>query len=755
MASTFAFTMTRWALKLASRMIQAKVRVHNLEVIEKDMSILFVVNHFTRLETLLIPYEINIRTGLQVWSLAAAELFVGRMGQYLRSMGTVSTQDPDRDKVIINSLLRGDNPWLIFPEGQMIKDKKVIDAPGVYSVYNRGKRRPPHRGAAVLALLTEYYRHRLRQQQECGDSEQLDALKTQFELDDLDPVLNKRTVIVPINITYFPIRARENFMLRMAASFARGEMSPRAIEELSVEGTFLSSDTTIDITLGEPIDIDAYLNRPDFRPLLDCAHEELLSSHDPESVFTQAADRLTRRYMESIYQLTRINYDHIFATIIRFQGTKPFTERRYRNRIYLVAHELNRRPHYHLNDDLKETYRQIIFEDPSEEFHNFMELCIKEKIIRRDGRYYVRIPGVKRGHSDFHTVRTEEPTYVIANEVEPLDVFFDLVKEITSLSRKELSQRVRKLFFEEDQRIFEEDYQEFKSEQSHPRDIGRPFLISPEKPRAGIVLVHGYLAAPEEVRGLAEYLRDQGYAVYGVRLKGHGTSPEDLAQVRWEDWYTSFNRGYVVIKSLTDKVILGGFSTGGLVALMGAGFKRDKVQAVFSINAPRRLRQYSARFASTVMSMNSLLRRFKRGRESWDYVANNPENPHINYKRNPVAGVVQLDAIMKATDQHLPNIVAPTLIVQASKDPVVHSDSGAELFSRVGTPYKELLVVERDRHGIINGDGAEDIFERVNHFLNWASRHAPEPQMPEPAFHGDVPKPMLEQSVEETSEQTA
>ena len=44
--------------------------------------------------------------------------------------------------------------------------------------------------------------------------------------------------------------------------------------------------------------------------------------------------------------------------------------------------------------------------------------------------------------------------------------------------------------------------------------------------------------------------------------------------------------------------------------------------------------------------------------------------------------------------------------------PTNRYDSGAELFSRVGTPYKELLIVERDRHGIINGDGSEDVFER-------------------------------------------
>ena len=112
---SFAFTSTKMALRLASILIKADVRVHNHEVIEDDMSIIFTVNHFTRLETVLLPFELNKHTGREVWSLGASELFVGRIGSYLRQVGTVSTEDPDRDKVIVRSLLKGDHPWIIFP----------------------------------------------------------------------------------------------------------------------------------------------------------------------------------------------------------------------------------------------------------------------------------------------------------------------------------------------------------------------------------------------------------------------------------------------------------------------------------------------------------------------------------------------------------------------------------------------------------------------------------------------------------------
>lgn len=729
---SFAFTTTNWALRLATKLIKADVRLHNVEVIRPDMAIIFVVNHFTRLETVLLPYQIYKHTGMEVWSLAAAELFAGRIGDYLRTMGTVSTQDPDRDTVIIRSLLKGDHPWMIFPEGQMIKDKKVLDPAGVYTVYNRGQRRPPHKGAAALALLSEFYRQKIHCIHDSPTKEGLDQIKERFQLENIEEVLRKKTFVIPVNVTYFPIRARENLVLRMARNLAK-DLSERALEELSVEGTFISSDTDIDITLGEPIDMCEYLNRPKYAELMACGDDIHKLEADPKSLFADAAEELMQRYMREIYRLTRVNYDHVFATIIRFQGNRPFTERRYRNRIFLCVHEIKRRGLYNLHSLLEKTYRAIVYEDPSPKFNDFIELCLKEGVLRKEGNIYVRAPGFQPGKADFHAIRALETTQVIANEVEPLEGFVDLVRDIAQAPRKELSKRVRLIFFEEDYNLFEKDYTAFKTDDSHPMDVGRPFLMVPERYKAGVVLVHGYLAAPKEVRGMAEYLFNQGYAVYGVRLRGHGTSPEDLARTPWEEWYESLNRGYVIIKTLTDRIILGGFSTGGCLALMGAGLKGDKIESVFSINAPLRLRQYAARLAASVVSMNNLLKKMRAGKAEWDFVANNPENPHINYHRNPLAGVRELGRAMDAMEKQLPKIQVPTLIIQASKDPVVHPSSGPDIFNQVGTPLKELTVFERDRHGIINGPGAEDVFERVLHFLRWAQVRAEAAKSPFPA----------------------
>ena len=725
--SSFAFTSTKWAVGLASKLIKADVRLHNLDVIKDDMAIIFAVNHFTRAETLLLPYEIHKHTKLQVWSLAADELFVGRIGQHLRKMGTVSTKDPDRDKVIVYTLLKGVHPWIIFPEGAMIKDKKVLDPAGVFSVFNRGERRPPHKGIANLALRAEFYRYKLECIYNSPAKRGLAETKEKFGIesdDEIEEILRKRTVIIPINITYYPIRARNNVILRMASAFAK-DLSPRAVEELSVEGTLLSEDTDIDITLGNPIEVNDYLMDAEYAELMACGDDLRKLEQDPRSLFSSAATKLMPVYMDEIYRRTRINYDHVFATLVRYQGTRAFTERRYRNRIFLCIHDLIHEGKAEMHALLRESYKAIIYEDPSPKFQEFIDLNLREGILTCENGVYRRVSATQSAPDDFHRVRATETTQVIANEAEPVEGFVELVSGYARASKKELSEKIRKLFLDEDHRQFEEDYNEFRSGESKPMDVGRPFLLVPNRIKAGIVLVHGYMAAPKEVRALANSLYDQGYLVYGVRLKGHGTAPEDLARTTWHQWYESLNRGYVVTKSYTDTILIGGFSTGGGLALMAAGLKRDKIRGVFSINAPLRLRQFKARLAPSISGFNSLLKKIKGSPTGWEYAQNSPENADINYERNPLSGVRELSIAMDAMEAELGEIVVPTLIMQASNDPVVDPTSGMDIYSKVGTEFKELAYVARNNHGIINGHRCDEVFLRVHQFTEWALKQEP------------------------------
>ena len=725
-----ALKSTKWALDIATKLIKADVRVHNIEQIKDDMAIVYVVNHFTRLETILLPYILHKYTGKEIWSLAAAELFVGKIGEYLLSMGNVSTQNPDRDKIIVNSLLTGEHPWIIFPEGGMIKDKKVVDQTGAFKVYSsKGGRRPPHTGAAVLALRAEYFRQRLECFKERADKQQaIQPILTKLGLQSIEQALKKRTFVVPVNITYFPIRARENMMLRLARAFAK-DLSKRAIEELSVEGTVLSKDTDIDVTFGEPIEVGQFLQETDCKLLIESIETDLNAlEDDPESGFNEAARRLMIRFMADIYRNTTVNYDHIFGTLIRYQRARRFTERAYRNRIFLAVHQIKQLGQHRLHHFLDKAYRDIIYEDAAPMFTEFLDLCVNDGILLREGDEYVRNTRVRTGESDFHTVRKEEITTVIANEVEPLTILTGVIKNVAAIPRPVLSSKIRELFLKEDNEVFEQDYANFaKAGESKAMDVGRPFLLTPPKFKAGIVLVHGYMSAPLEVRAMADYFAKHGFAVYGVRLRGHGTSPEDLARTPWEDWYESLNRGYAIIKSLTDYIVLGGFSTGGVLALLAAGRKKEKVKAVFSINAPLQLRNYMARFASQLVSMNSLITRL-RGSTGWDFIENNPENKHINYTRNPITGVRELGKAMSAMEGVLKDVCVPTLIIQGYRDPLVEPSSGQNIFSQIGTHQKELVVLDKARHGIVNGEGAAEVYDRVDRFLMWTREREAAPR---------------------------
>ncbi|MCH8332309.1 alpha/beta fold hydrolase [Candidatus Sumerlaeota bacterium] len=721
--ASIAFKTTKFMLDVISKMVKANVRLHNTEAIGKDMAIIFVVNHFTRVETVLLPYHIHRATGLECWSLAAGDLFFGRLGKFLHSIGTVSTEASNRDKTIIHSLLAGENPWIIFPEGAMIKDKQMVDAMGEFRVFSRGVHRPPHTGAAFLALHAEYYRHKLQCIREGAGEDNHGALLERFGLKSFDQAAGRRTVIIPINITYYPIRSKPNIIMRIARALAK-DMSPRALEELSVEGTALAADSSIDIRFGDPIDVGSYLHRPEFEELLACGEDDIEAiENNPKSVFNTVAGEIMQRYMTEIYRLTTINFDHLFASIIRYQKAKSFTDRSYRNRIFLAAHRLLGEREYRMHHQVTEQFREILYEEPNARFDDFVNLSLKEGILSRRGMTFTKNFALRRGKTDFHSIRQKELTYVIANEIEPLSDVIELIQSVSRATRKEISREIREIFISEDQRIFKEDYERFfKKKKSKRADIGRPFFLIPNKVRAGIVLIHGYLAAPFEIRALADRFLAEGYAVYGVRLRGHGTSPEDLADVPWEEWYESVNRGYAIVKSLTDKIIVGGFSTGAGLALLAAGNKGSRVHTVFSINAPLQLRTDAVRLVPSAVAVNALLGWMNLGKNEWEYLENDPENEQINYARNPMVGVKQLGEAMVAMERRLDKIASPTLIIQGSRDPVVDPACSGLIFTQVGTAQKELAVFERGRHGIINGEGSEDIFDRVVQFLHWADR---------------------------------
>ena len=264
---------------------------------------------------------------------------------------------------------------------------------------------------------------------------------------------------------------------------------------------------------------------------------------------------------------------------------------------------------------------------------------------------------------------------------------------------------------------FEQDYKKFYIDgETKEKDIGKPFLIKGASRDVGVVLLHGYMAAPLEVKELAEVLGRKGLWVYVPRLKGHGTSPEDLAIRSYKDWVASVERGYAIMSHLCKQVVVGGFSAGALLAMDLAARVQD-IKGVFAVCPSMKLQDFSSRFVPAVDVWNRVMKKVRLNGVKKEFVENQPENPHINYFRNPVSGVFELERLMDAVDDKLSDIRMPALVVQSLKDPVVRPRGSRQAFDRIGSEDKSYILFNFDRHGILLGQDSEKVHNSIWNFI--------------------------------------
>lgn len=715
----YAYRTAGYAVKALFSLTRANFRIHGEENIPSG-ALIFVINHFTRIETIFLPYFIDRLTRKTVWNLADQGLFTGGLGALLDRVGAVSTRNPHRDLLMVKTLLTGEAAWIIFPEGRMVKNRKVYDADGKkadrFMIVSEEGVHPPHTGAATVALRTEFYRERLRRMLTAAPGE-AERLREMFAIEDLSPVLHHETFIVPVNLTYYPLRARENNLNRLAELFVGG-MTGRAVEEIMTEGSMLLSGVDVDIRFGAPIRVGRYLNSRAVRA--DIADTAPIGFDDPipcRPMLRKTARRIMERYMSAIYRMTTINHDHILATLIKYMPKDQFEEQDLRRRAYLAAAVTDfARMGLYRHGSLAMNQISLLTDDRHERVVNFLDLAREKGVVAKNGDILTRTCDFAE-NGDFHQIRVENPVAVTANEIEPLVRLQASLKSLARQPALRIHYRLRRHLLEKARFDFEKDYETFAiAGESKTRDVGAPFLLPGGSRDLGIVLMHGYMAAPLEVRALAEYLAGLGLWVFCPRLKGHGTSPEDLAVRRHLEWVDSVDEGFMIMKSMCRKVVAGGFSFGAGLAL-DLCTRVDGIAGVFAIAPPMKLQDFSARLVPAVNFWNRLMKKLNFEAAGKQFIENHPENSHINYVRNPLSGVMEMEKQMDELEPRLGKITVPALIIQSYADPVVAYEGSLKIFKGIASADKEYLMVNTGRHGIINGEGSGRIFAAVGEFV--------------------------------------
>jgi len=227
----------------------------------------------------------------------------------------------------------------------------------------------------------------------------------------------------------------------------------------------------------------------------------------------------------------------------------------------------------------------------------------------------------------------------------------------------------------------------------------------------GVVLIHGFMTSPNEMRLLGESLAAAGMTVSGIRLRGHGTQPEDLHGIRWQDWIEDARAALADLRSRCTRVYLAGLSLGSVVALYTAA--GETVDGVVACSTP----DYALMHSRGLHLMPFINRRVslmpKIGSDVRDPVA---RRAHFTYDHIPLDAAEQLYLLARVLDMALPHVTAPVLLLHARRDRLVTRAAVERVAANLGGP-STILSIERGGHTMVLDYDRERVFEITREWI--------------------------------------
>ncbi len=718
---------------------------------------IFMFNHFARFETFIPQFLIALETGVYCRSIASGEFFVqdNTFSRYLRALGGVPNDYERLLPFLAEEIIRG-GKVVVFPEGGMVKDRRVLteERPHPkrpdYSVYSRSAdtRRAHHTGAALLGLCIDGFKIGLSTLIEKGKRDELSRWADILDCseDDLRATIAKPTLMFPANITFHPLRVDQNLLARAADMFTGG-LSPKMAEELIIEGNLMFKKTDMDIRLGNPVDPRMHFNWLDRRMLARRVAQAgaIDDLFKPARTLEKVTDRVTQyaltrhikplrdHCMAVMYSNLTLNVSHLASRLIMMwleDGVTEIDIGHFDRTLYLAIKNIQQAENVHLHRGMKNPADYVgIFELNCPQIRFFIDSAVQLGLIERRDQKYCFLPKLQE-QAHFDQIRMDNPIMVYANEMAPIHAAWQALErarvEVDHLSPVDIAHRR----FDDEVRAWSWNRAKFKdpkydaiNQQETATADSRPYLLLPNgqtRFACGVLLVHGFLASPAELRELGDKLSALGYAVMGVRLSGHGTSPHELQKRTWSDWLASVRRGYEILSPFCEQVIIVGFSTGGALSAIHAANHPEKLAGLVLAATPLKFRNRNLMFVPLLYGANKLMGWMPSAQELLSFRPNDSEHPDINYRNIPIGGLHQLRQAVAEMQRRLPDLECPTLVLQGDGDQVVDPAS-ASMIHRLASKATEIDVqmVTSGRHGIVT----ENIDNTQNRIIDFITDH--------------------------------
>jgi hypothetical protein len=257
----------------------------------------------------------------------------------------------------------------------MIKSKEIKNE-GSFMSYTPYRIGPVRTGSAVLALKSQLYRENLSEAFENNNFDSLRELEKNLNTSYRQYFKEINTHVVPLNITYYPIRPGENKVKKLISRLIK-KIPTQLAEELEIEGNLLLG-ADINVSFGDPINLAEYakVTRGKIKQL------PIIQSETKNNfILRYLRSRLTSDFMEQIYSNIQINLDHIFGAALHHFDETEIEIGRLKRVVYLTAAMLQKSKRYRLNRSLFEENLVKIFIDEHRITTHKLKVLRNKKLI--------------------------------------------------------------------------------------------------------------------------------------------------------------------------------------------------------------------------------------------------------------------------------------------------------------------------------------------------------------------------------------
>ncbi len=243
--------------------------------------------------------------------------------------------------------------------------------------------------------------------------------------------------------------------------------------------------------------------------------------------------------------------------------------------------------------------------------------------------------------------------------------------------------------------------------------VNKPFHLKGTSDTC-VVLVHGWTSTPYEMRVLGSQLNAEGFAVDAPLLSGHGTRPEHLEHVTWEQWEKDVEKAYKRVKKQYKKVYIGGMSMGGNLALHVAANNAD-VDGLILMSTP-----YTMKHEKAGLCAARVMNKFTSYKKKYYPRILNPQpsiTQLISYQRYPISSAFEAFDVIKQSHEKLPDITQPTFLIQPERDHLVSRSSIYDIYGRIASEKKEIRVIQKASHNFMGNGKHREVFDSVVDFV--------------------------------------